>query len=535
VELLQSFGVLAIVAWLILRAFRQRALLRPVLPVAPPAGASAPDIAVIVPARNEAANIEQCLRCLIGQSYPADHLRIVVVDDGSADATAAIAAALAARHRQLSVLASPPLPPEWVGKSHACWIGARATSPETEWLCFLDADVRAEPPLLASAVAAASSGALDLLSLAPRQELKSFAERLVMPCGLYLLAFCQNLRKVQSAAGSDATATGQFMLLRRRDYFALGGHAAVRREICEDLALARLFKRSGRKVLLRDGSRLLSTRMYTGWGTLWPGIAKNLVEMLGGPTATIVTALCTVALVWALWLIPLADGVSCARGSGQGCLAAVPALLGAFGRKINALRIPYLGKADFGHRFWGMVTHAVQRRPVVFLVGSVAILVAAALPLTQISLGSNGVESLPHNTDSYQGIKALERDFSAGINDPIRIVVDGDVKGAGVQRAITALQQKVAQDPSLQWQGVQSDQAGRTALIEVSSSAVDTGAAAKQQVTDLRADTAAAFQGSGAKAYVTGNLPGFFDVKNQTDSAVPIVFAFVLASASCCC
>ncbi len=209
-------------------------------------------------------------------------------------------------------------------------------------------------------------------------------------------------------------------------------------------------------------------------------------------------------------------------------LTLLPALLSLFGRKINALRIPFLGKAEFGHRFWGVVTHAVQHRPVVFLVGSVAILAAAALPLTQISLGSNGVESLPHNTDSYQGIKALERDFSAGINDPIRIVVDGDVKGAAAQSAIAKLQQKVAQDPSLQWQGVQSDQAGRTALIEVSSSAVDTGAEAKQQVSDLRADTAAAFQGSGAKAYVTGNLPGFFDVKNQTDSAVPIVFAFVL-------
>lgn len=152
----------------------------------------------------------------------------------------------------------------------------------------------------------------------------------------------------------------------------------------------------------------------------------------------------------------------------------------------------------------------------------------APQPLTQINLGSNDVESLPHTTDSYQGIKALERDFSAGVNDPIRIVVDGDVQGAGVQDAIARLQQKVAQNPSFQWLGVQADQAGHTALIEVSSSAVDTGAASRQMVSDLRADTAAAFQGSGAKAYVTGNLPGFFDVKNQTDAAVSVVFAFVL-------
>jgi RND superfamily putative drug exporter len=163
-----------------------------------------------------------------------------------------------------------------------------------------------------------------------------------------------------------------------------------------------------------------------------------------------------------------------------------------------------------------------------FVVGSVAILVAAALPLTQINLGSNGVESLPHNTDSYQGLKALERDFSAGINDPIRIAVNGDVRGTAVQSAIANLEQRVAQNPSLHWLGVQTDQAGRTALIEVSSSAVDTGAASRQLVADLRSDTASAFKGSGAQAYVTGDLPGFFDVKAQTDSAVPVVFAFVL-------
>jgi RND superfamily putative drug exporter len=209
-------------------------------------------------------------------------------------------------------------------------------------------------------------------------------------------------------------------------------------------------------------------------------------------------------------------------------LTLLPALLSLFGRKLNALRLPYLGKAAVGHRFWGMVTHAVQRRPVVFLVGSVAILGAAAFPLTQINLGSNGVEALPHNTASYQGIMALERDFSAGVNDPIRVVVDGPVQSAPVQQAISTLQQQVAQNASLRWLGVQTDQAGHTALIEVSSSVVDTSSVARQIVTDLRHDTTAAFQGSGAQAYLTGNLPSAFDVKNQTDAAMPVVFAFVL-------
>ena len=344
-QLLLSFGVLAIVAWLILRALRQRGLLQPLEGAAPPA--AAPDVAVVVPARDEAANIERCLQALLAQTYPAEHLRILVVDDHSTDATAALAQGLAAGHPQIELLASPPLPQGWTGKSHACWIGA-GVGAAVEWLCFLDADVRAEPALLASALAAAASERLDLLSLAPRQELGSFAERLIMPCGLYLLAFCQDLRKLQAHRGADATATGQFMLVRRRAYGAVGGHAAVRREICEDLALARRLKRSGHRVLLRDGSRFLSTRMYTGWDTLWPGIAKNLVEMLGGPLSTIVTALAAVTLAWAVWLIPLADGLSCARGSTQGCIAMVPALAAA----LAAFGLHLAGTAYFRIPLW---------------------------------------------------------------------------------------------------------------------------------------------------------------------------------------
>jgi chlorobactene glucosyltransferase len=175
----------------------------------------------------------------IHKNTASSHLRIFVIDDHSRDCTFAIASALAQTHPQLSVLRCPPLPPHWVGKSHACWIGARAVEKDADWLCFIDADVWAEPALIASAIADASAEAIDLLSLAPRQELQSFPERLVMPCGLYLLAFCQDLRTVQARHGSEVTATGQFMLVREVCYKAIGGHAAVRAAICEDLMLHR--------------------------------------------------------------------------------------------------------------------------------------------------------------------------------------------------------------------------------------------------------------------------------------------------------
>jgi len=347
VNLLFSSAWLAIVTWLILRAIDQRGLLPRVALASPPACERAPHVAVIVPARDEAANIGPCLQSVLAQDYPANRLSVLVVDDHSADGTAAIVRRIAARHRQVALLPSPPLPPRWTGKSHACWIGARAAAPDSEWLCFLDADVCGEPALISSAMHAALAQRLDLLSLAPRQELRSFAERLILPCGLILLSFVQDLRRVQARSGSDVTATGQFMLMRRDAYEAVGGHAAVSGAICEDLEFARRLKQSGRSVLLMSGEEVISTRMYTGWRTLWPGLAKNLVDTLGGQGATLLLALAAVTLAWAAVAIPLIDAAAWAQGVQGAGAALVVALLGSaasFGLHIAAtfyFRIPF--------------------------------------------------------------------------------------------------------------------------------------------------------------------------------------------------
>jgi chlorobactene glucosyltransferase len=273
---------------------------------------------------------------------------VLVVDDHSADRTVSIAEALAPHRPRLRVMSSPPLPSDWIGKSHACWIGARAVSADTEWLCFIDADVQAETALLASAIAAANADHLDVLSLSPRQRLGSFAERLMIPCGLYILAFCQDLRKLQSHQGDQVTATGQFMLIRRSAYEAVGGHCAIRTAICEDVALASLIKRAGGRVVLRDGGRLVASRMYSGWRTLWPGLAKNLVDMLGGPVMTITTALVATALAWAACLIPLADGLSCQQGVAASCLALIPASAGS----VVIFGLHVAGTSYFGVPLW---------------------------------------------------------------------------------------------------------------------------------------------------------------------------------------
>jgi chlorobactene glucosyltransferase len=322
---------LALVVWLLARAVRQSRVLARVPPGSGDPGPAAPRIAVIVPARNEAANIGPCLESLAAQQYPADRLELIVVDDDSSDDTAAIAAALARRDGRVRLLRAGPLPPGWKGKVHACCAGAAAAPEDAQWLCFLDADMRSAPRAIASAVAAACRRELDLLTLAPRHELGSFAERLMLPCGLYLLGFYQDLARIQSPDSGEAVATGQFMLLRRAAYDAVGGHAAVREAICEDVELALLLKRRGYRVLLMDGNLLLRTRMYTGWRTLWPGFAKNLTQLLGGTRRTLLAAPLVVALAWVAVGLPLLELAAMLHGVRGAPLALAVATLGSTG------------------------------------------------------------------------------------------------------------------------------------------------------------------------------------------------------------
>jgi chlorobactene glucosyltransferase len=337
--------VLAVsVAFLIVRAVRQRgALTRLGIATARRPEALA-RVAVIVPARDEIANIGRCLASLVTQDH--QQLAIVVIDDHSTDGTADTVRTFARTDGRIVPLKSPPLPPRWSGKVNACAAAARFVGRAADWLCFLDADMVCKPRLISSAVAAATRGNIDLLTLAPRQELGSFAERLILPCGLYLLSFAQDLIKVQARDSNDAAATGQFMLIRREVYEDVGGHAAVSHSIIEDVELARLIKRRGHHVLMQDGTALLATRMYAGWSTLWPGIAKNLVDMLGGPLRTLMTVAIAVTLSWAIVVLPILDASFCIADCGHACVALVPALAGsaaAFGLHIAGaafFRIP---------------------------------------------------------------------------------------------------------------------------------------------------------------------------------------------------
>lgn len=292
-----------IAAYLILRAVRQLKSY-PILRPEPIMDADTlPSVTVIVPARNEADVITRCLSGLKEQNYPSDLLKITVVDDGSSDGTAALAAAAAASDPRIRVTAAGPLPSGWTGKSHACWIAARAT--EAEWLCFTDADTAAHPLLLRSALKRAQREKFDFLSLEPRQELETAWERLVMPAGFFALAFTRDLRLVNDPTSPQASANGQFILLRRSVYQQVGGHAAVRAAIDEDSRLAQAVKAAGYRVAVLSGKYLIRARMYRNLRSLWQGLSRNSTEALGGAGPVLLICALGLPLAWAALALPL--------------------------------------------------------------------------------------------------------------------------------------------------------------------------------------------------------------------------------------
>jgi chlorobactene glucosyltransferase len=258
-----------------------------------------PAVSIIVPVRNEIANIGLCLDGLGAQTGLARWSNIIVVDDGSEDGTRAAVERHIAVNPAIKLVDAGPLPPGWTGKPHACWRGALAAA--GDWLCFVDADVRVAPELIAAAVKAAEARGIDMLSLHPRQELGGFWERLVFPAGLVVLACAKRFEPT-----SDNVVNGQFLLVRRDVYFAVGGHSEVRAEICEDKALAGCLAAGGYNLQVLAAGHLAHTRMYRDLNSLWEGFSKNSAEVLGGVRATLIAAAATFAFAWTSVLLPSA-------------------------------------------------------------------------------------------------------------------------------------------------------------------------------------------------------------------------------------
>lgn len=305
--------------------------------------ADGPLVSVIIPARNESATIETVVRSVLASTYRP--LELLVVDDRSTDDTAEVVERLAAEHRSVRLVPGAPLPPGWYGKPWACIQGYRAA--KGELLLFTDADTRHEPELLARSVGALRTEGAELLTVAPRQLCVTFWERVVMPQIWLLLALRYHPARVNLARRErDVIANGQFILVPRASYEAVGTHEIVSGEVAEDLALAQAFHRAGRRIYFAFAERLMQTRMYRSLPEIVEGWSKNMY--LGGrrsfPDQPLLQALVPVMLVlgFAFWLVPpVVLALTTGRGGIGSAAAAATGLSALFWVLISlGMRIP---------------------------------------------------------------------------------------------------------------------------------------------------------------------------------------------------
>jgi chlorobactene glucosyltransferase len=258
---------------------------------------------IIVPARNEERNIRRCVTSLLEQETAANEsYEMLVVDDGSTDGTGRILEEIARAHphaERLGVLRLDELPAGWAGKPHALHAGVQQT--RGDWLLFTDADTWHAPKALHTALTEAIKANVDLFSFGSQQELPGFWEKVMMPMAYLGISMQYPPRLVNDPNSPIAIANGQYLLIRRSVYEALGGYDRpdLRGTLLDDLDLALLVKRQGYRLHLVDGRDMVRVRMYAGLGEAWRGWRKNiflgsrggvafvLLQLIGLPVMTI--------------------------------------------------------------------------------------------------------------------------------------------------------------------------------------------------------------------------------------------------------
>lgn len=259
-------GQLALILW-------NRQLVRRPLPRS--WDATAPRVSILVPARSEEATIGACVEAMLAQDYP--NLEIIVLDDGSTDATASIVAAMA--DRGVRSLTGQPLPDGWTGKNWACHQLAQAAAGDL--LCFVDADTLLDPPAISAAVGALIDEGASLVTLLPRSGQTSRAGQVLLPMVSHATFALMPVAAIHRAKlPALAIAYGPFILVTRDAYVASGGHRANPGSIVDDVQLARSVKATGGSIRLVDGTDLVETAWYRSVGDIWTGFAKNAYAAL---------------------------------------------------------------------------------------------------------------------------------------------------------------------------------------------------------------------------------------------------------------
>lgn len=243
-------------------------------------------ITAIVPARDEAAVIGACLESLAQQPEIAE---IRVVNDQSVDKTAEVVRGLMAKVSQLHLLETKGVPAGWLGKNNAVALGARDA--QTQWLLFTDADAQLVVGAAGKALEIAQEKGAAVVSFSPEQITKRWYEKALIPLVYTRLAKHFSYEAVNNPASRVAAANGQFLMIRRELYEAIGGHAAVAGEVLEDVALARRAKAAGAHLWFGPGQGIVRVRMYRSFSAMWQGWRKNLYVLTGGTPLSVLREL----------------------------------------------------------------------------------------------------------------------------------------------------------------------------------------------------------------------------------------------------
>jgi glycosyltransferase involved in cell wall biosynthesis len=238
-------------------------------------------VSSIVPARNEQDVIAACVESLARQEEIGE---ILVIDDQSSDRTAEIVRSLAGKNSKVRLIEAGELPAGWVGKNHAVWTGA--SEARGEWLLFTDADAVHAEDSAARALALAAENDAAMVSFSPEQVMQTWYEKALIPYVFTRLNKRFRFAEVNDPRNEAAAANGQFILIRRDAYDAVGGHASVAGEVLEDVALARLVKAAGYRLWFGSGKGIVRVRMYRSFAAMWEGWKKNLYPLMGGRLET---------------------------------------------------------------------------------------------------------------------------------------------------------------------------------------------------------------------------------------------------------
>jgi len=237
-----------------------------------------PLISVLIPARNEEETIGKCVTSLLHSDYP--HLEIIVLDDNSRDRTYEIVRILAQNHENLRIIKGQKLPPGWNGKNWACHQLAYAA--KGDWFLFTDADTCHSPNSVSTAIVAAKKSQSHFVTVIPGLIMKSWAERLILPVIHFAFFVLMPYKLINFSKNSRvAIGIGPFLFIQRKRYFSCGGFEAIKTEILDDMALAKIVKQDKGKLAVIDGTDIMQVRFYTCFKEIWSGLSKNSFQAIG--------------------------------------------------------------------------------------------------------------------------------------------------------------------------------------------------------------------------------------------------------------